>query len=149
MQITISHEPSPASTNGIGVWVRVSLDGEQQPDILDIDEFFQALATRPTGLVPLFTCECGSFGCGGYWIASDVEPEAWIWRNRYHATEETLSAECEQRVPWAASERVAWQLLMTLEELATWYPEAEIFSGTYGADISPRIRDYRRILTGK
>ncbi|WP_052714227.1 hypothetical protein [Paenibacillus dauci] len=49
-----------------------------EDEILVIDEFFDSLL-RP-GKYPLFTCTCGIFGCGGYYVEviHDTHSITWI-----------------------------------------------------------------------
>lgn len=145
LQLTIRYEESPASNNGIGIWVQVAAGEYVFPDILDIDAFFCAIETGERGLVPLFTCSCGSFGCGGYYIASEPHADGWVWANHYHPLEETLIRETRHLVAWADVRRAVGELVATLDEIQHAHPQAELFSGTYGLDLSTRIAGYEEI----
>ncbi|WP_411347613.1 hypothetical protein [Paenibacillus sp. WLX2291] len=47
-------------------------------EILVVEEFFNTLL-RP-GIYPLFTCSCGIFGCGGYYVEVIHEGQNITWR---------------------------------------------------------------------
>src|SRR5579872_4127979 len=65
----------------LGLYAAAVVNGQELPEVLDIGVFFGALTGA--GVRPLFTCTCGVFGCGGYYIGGARTAEAWIWRNRY------------------------------------------------------------------
>ena len=146
MQLAINYEESPASNNGIGVWVQVAVSNMEFPDILDIDEFFQALKNSDHQVSPLFTCVCGSFGCGGYYLESEPQDKVWVWRNHYDPLEQQLIRKFQHAFSWEDIQRVARELVGVLEELQHMHPGAEIFSGTYGLDLAPRIAQYRELV---
>jgi hypothetical protein len=64
----------------LGLYGAAVVNGQELPDVHDIDVFFEALTN--SGPLPLFTCTCGVFGCGGYYIGVAHGADAWIWRNR-------------------------------------------------------------------
>ena len=45
------------------LFVQVRINREDMPGFLNIEPFFAIKEAH--GLVPLFTCGCGVFGCGG------------------------------------------------------------------------------------
>lgn len=47
-------------------------------EVLVVEEFFNTLL-RP-GIYPLFTCSCGIFGCGGYYVEVIHEGQNITWR---------------------------------------------------------------------
>jgi hypothetical protein len=63
----------------LGLYAAAVANGQELPEVLDIDVFFEALTD--SGLRPLFTC--GLFGCGGYYISVAHGADAWIWWNCY------------------------------------------------------------------
>src|SRR5918911_3209724 len=83
-QLTVTFAPAEGvgyNEPTLGLYASAVVNGQELPEVLDIDVFFEALAG--TGVLPLFTCTCGVFGCGGYYIGVARTAEAWIWRNRY------------------------------------------------------------------
>jgi len=73
LQLALTHEDSPAANDAIGVYATLTLNYAPLTYVLDIDQFFEAIALTSWSPVrlPLFTCICGVFGCGGYYV--DVE----------------------------------------------------------------------------
>lgn len=57
LEVSIAHEDSPASNDGVSVFVEVKMNGVLLPDILGIAEFFEVI--KGNGIFPLFTCSCG------------------------------------------------------------------------------------------
>ena len=146
MLLSISYEESPASNYGIGVWVIVTGNKMEFPDILHIDEFFQSLQNLDHHIAPIFTCTCGSFGCGGYYLDSKPQGKAWVWGNHFDPLTQQLIRESQHSILWEDARQVARELVEVLERVQHEYPGAEIFSGTYGLDLAPRIEFYRELV---
>ncbi len=134
----------PQPTTGVGIFVRAVINGNELEDILDIDEFFRSPGTA--GLQPLFTCDCGNFGCGGYYVYVDTTPSAWVLRNRYHPLEKQLVTKFEYQVAWSQVRDAARRIAGTLGEVHAARPEAQIFSGVYGQDLTGQIADYSKLV---
>lgn len=85
---------------------------EQLPEVLDISQFFTAIHT--SGRYPLFTCGCGVFGCGGYYVDVECTRDAWILKNRYASTFDPDNAplieECEYHIPWEDVKKAAHEI---------------------------------------
>jgi hypothetical protein len=103
----------------LGLYAAAVVNGQELPEVLDIDVFFGALTG--TGVLPLFTCTCGVFGCGGYYIGVAHTADAWIWRNRYPPDDAPNPAHVmevgELRFAWPQVRAVATDLLATLHGL--------------------------------
>lgn len=48
-----------------------------EDEVFVVEEFFKSLLNP--GVYPLFTCTCGIFGCGGYYVEVIHEAERVIW----------------------------------------------------------------------
>ncbi|WCF06717.1 hypothetical protein NDS46_20525 [Paenibacillus thiaminolyticus] len=49
-------------------------------EVFDVDVFFTSLVSQ--GTFPMFTCTCGIFGCGGYYVEVKNLDEKVIWRTQ-------------------------------------------------------------------
>ena len=68
-QLAVTIAPEEETDYGepaLGLYASAVVNGQELPEVLDIDVFFEALTG--SGPLPLFTCTCGVFGCGGYYV---------------------------------------------------------------------------------
>jgi len=144
----LSIEVSPAEVTGhkhaaVGLYTVARINGRALPDILDVDAFFDALTGR--GRLPLFTCDCGDFWCGGSYIDVASTDTAWIWRNRYapgrleHAR--VLGTD-EHHLPWSNVRSVADELLALLQSSHRERPHVRLMSAYPGIDLCDRLPHY-------
>lgn len=125
LTVQLSHEPSPVG--GISVFAKVLVGKKRMPDILDVAIFFQAL--EHSGRYPLFTCECGCFGCGGYYVEVECTKQEWILRNTYHPLEKRLLERFEYHVVWKQVYQAARQIKNYVAQVAKTHPGLAIMSG--------------------
>ncbi|MBP2654661.1 MAG: hypothetical protein H6Q73_2230 [Firmicutes bacterium] len=128
MTVNITHEESPAG--GISVFVDVYFGERKMQDILDVAVFFQAIVK--SGRYPLFTCGCGCFGCGGYYVDVECTDKDWILRNKYHPLEKSLLENFEYHVSWEQVHNVAAQIKGYIMQLIQKNPGTMLMSGTIG-----------------
>ncbi len=150
-KLEFDYNESPASNNAISVFISVEFDQIKMKDILDIDEFFHSIETK--GIIPLFTCDCGVFGCGGYYVEVISEDEGLIFKNSYKPFEKPESnailENFEFHVSWEDVIFLGNQIIDVLEEIKGKWPEHIIFSGTLGVvNLSERSNVYKNILIG-
>ena len=110
-------------------------------DILDIEAFFAAW--NAAGLVPLFTCTCGSFGCGGYYVGVSSDARAWVLRDWYGALDKVRHDRFEYRIPWEQVRYTATQIVEAISALREDAP-LPIRCGFAGTDLAPRVDAYRQ-----
>lgn len=165
--IQIECDTSPAySQKTISVYTTMVLDGAELEN-LDIAEFFQVLGT--SGRVPLFTCGCGDFECGGFNVEVLATPEAWIRRipfDREQKLPDTIPENpdapwfgyvsdlrrraiqvVEYCLSWKSVQEVASKLITSLLSIRDEHPHAAIICGTLGVEISGRIADFSSALS--
>jgi hypothetical protein len=128
----------------LGLYASAVVNGQDWPEVLDIDVFF--LALTGTGVLPLFTCTCGVFGCGGYYIGVACTAEAWIWRNRYSPDDTPNPAHVidvgELLFAWPRVRPVAADLLATLQTLQRDTPGVRLMAASTGIDLRDRLAYY-------
>jgi hypothetical protein len=84
---------------------RAVINGKQLPEVFSFCVLPDAI--RKSGRYQLFTCTCGIFGCGGYWVDVECTKEAWIWKNGFYPADEDepeeqwLMYEFDYRIPWS------------------------------------------------
>jgi hypothetical protein len=124
----LSIEIELSELSGYSMEVVAFVNGRRLPRCLD--PCILVAATKETGRVPLFTCECGEFGCGGYWV--DVEPtvEAWIWRNAYVGPEPFLRF--EYRIPWRQVDEAIDEIRSAMQRVQDVWPDAAILETICG-----------------
>jgi len=104
-------------------------------EVLDVEALFRSL--REPGRLPLFTCTCGIFGCGGCWIDAVHTEHAWMLRNAYDPTDADaeraeLVEEFAFAVPWDNVRTVAATIDAALERIRARHPGQSISNGFYG-----------------
>jgi len=130
IEVAITHHES--HLKGIGIVAELYVGERKMEDILDIEVFFQAIES--SGRYPLFTCDCGCFGCGGYYVDIECTEDAWIMRNKYHPhDEEELVEEFEYHFRWAHVYMVATQIKDYIIQVGETYPGTLLASGESGA----------------
>ena len=146
-QLTVTFAPAEGvgyNEPTLGLYASAVVNGQELPEVLDIDVFFEALAG--TGVLPLFTCTCGVFGCGGYYIGVVCTAEAWIWRNRYAPDDAPNPAHVievgELRFAWPEVRSVATDLLATLHTLQREKPGVRLMAASTGIDLRDRLDHY-------
>lgn len=128
----------------LGLYAAAVVDGLELPEVLDSDVFSEALTG--TGVLPLFTCTCGVFGCGGYYSGVAHTADAWIWRNRYPPDAAPNPAHVmevgELGFAWPQVRAVATDLLATLHRLQRDKPGVRLTAASTGIDLRDRLAYY-------
>ncbi|WP_028775918.1 hypothetical protein [Shimazuella kribbensis] len=148
IQIDIDQDDSAISNQAISLFVTVYINNKKQTDILDIDEFFQSI--QDPGIYPLFTCDCGFFGCGGYYVhvthdeqgyrlQNSYKPyDVWNKKNRIHTFQYLLD--------WHEIYLVGKKLIDLLNQLHKHDQSLDASSGMYGMNLISKISYYKHIL---
>ena len=126
------------------LFIQVHINGNDLPEILDIETFFAI--KQQDGLVPLFTCGCGDFGCGGYYVNVSCTDAALILHNGYHRFHRSLELEFEYHLDWQQVKGIAEQILTHLEKLHERNPQAYVTMGHTGENLLDHLPDYRKSL---
>jgi len=147
LTVTIAPEESRAYYEpALGLYATAIVNEQRCPDVLDIDVFFEALSG--SGLLRLFTCTCGFFGCGGSYVEVICEESAWIWRNRYQPEDEPhlehMLEDREVRFVWSQVRVVASDLLAALHRVQRDRPEARLMVAFTGSDLRDRLEQYEQ-----
>jgi hypothetical protein len=140
MTITIARE----STDDSALFVMVRINGNALRGILNVDEFFSIKERE--GLVPLFTCGCGDFGCGGYFVDVTCSDTALILRNAYHRFTRALQAEFEYHLGWRHVREIAEEILAYLQDIQEHDANATVTSGYVGVNLIERLPEYQNSL---
>ena len=148
-KVSFSSEESPASNNLVSLFTKVEFEKELMPDIVDIDVLF-SMAKGDEGYIPLFTCVCGSFGCGGYYIKVKHIDEGLILQNSYHPvnnpSEDKLITPFEHEISWEDLYFILSEVIEYCLHLKKKYPNCGICSGTYGLNIVGNLDQYAALL---
>ncbi|HCI81357.1 MAG TPA: hypothetical protein DHW02_16890 [Ktedonobacter sp.] len=131
---------SPVDSSAISI--QVNINGENLPEILNVEEFF-ALKEHD-GLVPLFTCVCGDFGCGGYYVDVACTDTDLILRNSYHRFNRSLQSTFEYHLDWQQVKGVAEEIIAYLQKIQELNPQAFVTNGYVGGNLLARLPDYRK-----
>ena len=138
IEITIKQEDS----DGEAMFVGVHINGNDMPGILNLEAFFAI--NQENELVPLFTCGCGIFDCGGYFVNVSCTDTAFILRNGYHRFHQTLESEFEFQLDWQQVRSIAEEILTYLEKIHERNPGAFITTGYSQDNLIDHLIDYRQ-----
>ncbi|SRR5579885_538194 len=131
----------------LGLYASAVVNGQELAEVLDIDVFFEALTGN--GPLPLFTCICGVFGCGDYYIGVAHGVDARIWRNRYAPNPAHVIEVGELRFAWPEVRTVATDLLAMLHTLQREKPGVRLMAASTYATASTimrsKYRPFRRL----
>lgn len=129
--LDITIEQSKSGVGGCSLDVELYADREAMDDIVDIEVLFAAIKTD--GHYPLFTCSCGCFGCGGYYVDVACRDDFWILRNKYDPNSDKLIAEFEYRFPWEQVFIAITKIRDCIRAILTDWPNERILSGISSA----------------
>ena len=138
LEITIKQEDS----DGEAMFVSVQINGKDMPGILNVGAFFSIKKNHER--VPLFTCGCGVFDCGGYYVNVFCTDTVLILRNSYHRFHQTLESEFEYQLDWQQVRSIAEEILTYLEKLHERNPGAFITTGYFQDNLIDHLTDYRQ-----
>jgi hypothetical protein len=138
IQITIEQE----SVDESALFIQVAINGNSLPGILNTEAFF-ALKEH-NGRVPLFTCGCGEFGCGGYYVNVSTAESALILRNSYHRFDHSLQSTFEYQLDWSQIRSIAEEILAYLQQIQVRNPDAYVTVGYGGANLLDRLLAYSK-----
>jgi hypothetical protein len=117
-------------------------------DILDVDALFSTIESE--GYIPLFTCSCGSFGCGGYYINISHTTDGLLLRNKYkpvnNPTEGDLIDTFENDLSWEDLYFIASEVYEYMCDLVKKYPGYSLCTGAYGENLVQRLNHYEELL---
>lgn len=147
-KLTYNHEESVASNNLISLYIEVEFEGQKMKDILDADSLFSMIESD--GFIPLFTCRCGFFGCGGCYVKITHTPKGIVLNNTYkpvdNPTEKDLVNTFQSDLTWEDLYFIASDVYEYICGLVEKYPVYGICCGTYDANLVPRLHRYKELL---
>ena len=147
-KLSFNYEESVAASELISLFIEVEIKEVKMEDILDVDVLF--LAIQEQGCLPLFTCSCGNFSCGGYYLKVLHQESGIIFSDRYkpvdNPSEEDLIEPFECELSWKELYLVANEVYDKLIEISKSYPGYEIGCGAFGEDVFNKIERYKLLL---
>jgi hypothetical protein len=139
-RIKITIEPESADDGAI--FIGVQINGNDLPGILNVDAFFAI--EQENKLVPLFTCGCGDFDCGGYYVNVSCTDTALILRNGYHRFNQFLESEFEYQLDWPQVRYIAEEILTYLEKIHERNQGVFITTGYFQDNLINHLPDFRK-----
>jgi hypothetical protein len=136
IEITIEQE------DGEAMFIQVHMNGNDLPGILNVEAFFAI--KKEHELVPLFTCGCGDFDCGGYYVKVFCTDTALILRNGHHRFIYSLPSEFEYQLGWQQVRDIAEEIITYLEKIQERNPKAYVTTGYGGENLIDHLTDFRQ-----
>lgn len=124
------------------IFVRFQINGDDLPGILNIEAFFAI--NQENEFVPLFTCGCGDFGCGGYYVSISYTDTALILQNSYHRFNHYLESEFEYQLDWQQVRNIAEEIITYLEKIQARNSKTIVTSGYGPINLIEYIPDFRQ-----
>lgn len=138
IEITIKRE----GVHGAAMFIGVQINDNDLPGILNVDKFFAI--KQQNELVPLFTCGCGDFDCGGYYVNVSCTDIALILRNSYHRFNQSLESEFEYHLDRQQTRDIAEEIVSHLEKIHEENPRAYVTSGYGGENLINCLPKFRK-----
>ena len=79
---------TPVVNETIILYVNEARLNEDDEEIFVVTEFFKSLTQQ--GEFPMFTCSCGNFGCGGFYIKVNYKNQCVLWKTQQVTYEKFL-----------------------------------------------------------
>lgn len=110
-----------------------------EDEVFIVEEFFKSLLSP--GTYPLFTCTCGIFGCGGYYVEVIHEAGRIIWLTKQSPfKDQTIESSNKFIFSWAQIFEFSRGLIQEFEHLKSIMNANEL-------ELNFEIEKYRRIIT--
>jgi hypothetical protein len=147
-KVHFDHEESPGDSKLMSIFIEVEFDDVQMKDILDIDGLFTSIVED--GFQPLFTCACGSFSCGGYYVKIVRELDGIRMINSYKPkdipSESDLMDTFDFKMSWEDLYILSSSVYENILEVKENNPEYDFCSGSYGIRLKDNLDKYESIL---
>ena len=147
-KLTFDNDDSPAGNNLRSIFIKATFEDNVMDRILDVDGFFKVIENE--GMQPMFTCECGTFWCTGYYVDVTHSAKGIIIKNGYKAdpqrNEDPLIYKFEYEINWEDLYLMAREVIGEIKALSKKYPDNHICTGVYGVDLLPNINRYEEII---
>ena len=144
-KLKFNHGKSPAGDNLVAIFIKATFEGNEMPFIFNIDGWDEAIESN--GKKPMFTCECGNFGCGGYFIDVNHTAEGMKLINSYNPLEQSQLIEgFEYYITWEDVYLIFKEVVDYIEEISNKYKGYQVCIGTYGANLLNKINKYYRTI---
>lgn len=146
--INFEHGESPAASDLISIFIIVEFENIEMKDIINIDGLFNIVDNA--GYQPLFTCNCGDFGCGGYYVKVLHKDDGVRIINSYdprvNPSEESLRDNFEFEISWEDLYIISSSVYDYLIEIKEKYPHCDLCSGTFSERLVGSLDKYKNIL---
>ncbi|MEK3786894.1 hypothetical protein [Paenibacillus sp. FSL K6-1230] len=110
-----------------------------EDEVFVVEEFFKSLLNP--GIYPLFTCTCGIFGCGGYYVEVIHEADRIIWLTEQSPfNDQTIESSNKFIFLWAQIFEFSRELIQKFEHLKSIMDANEL-------EFNFDIEKYCRIIT--
>jgi len=147
-KLNFEHEESVASDKLISLFIVVEFERRKMKYPLDINGLFSA--AQHEGFQPIFTCSCGTFGCGGYYMNVSHSENGIVLRNFYKSvdapTEADLIEDIEYELSWEDLYFMISEVYKKLAWLTKQYPEYDVCSGTFGPGVLGNMERYELVM---
>lgn len=111
----------------------------EEDEVFVVEEFFKSILSP--GIYPLFTCSCGVFGCGGYYVEVIHEAERIIWLTEQSPfSDQTIESSNKFIFSWAQIIEFSRELLQEFEHLKSMMSSNEL-------EFNLDLEKYHRIIT--
>lgn len=147
-KFSFEYSESSADSNLMSIFIDVKFEDTKMKDILDIEGFFNSILEE--GYQSLFTCSCGNFGCGGYYVKVIHGEHGIRLVNSYKPndfpSEKDKIDSFEFNISWEDLYIMASSVLEYMNDIRCKNPGFDLCSGTYGPKLAYRLDEYELVL---
>jgi len=148
LKLNFSYEESVGDSTLISFYIKVNFKDKDMQKIVDVDGLFSVINKQ--GFLPLFTCDCGNFSCGGYYIKVIHLEDGILFDNSYKPVNEPdetqLIETFEYKLSWIDLYNIASAVYAQINLINNKYPGFNICSGAYSDIVLKNIDEYQRLL---
>jgi hypothetical protein len=137
-RVKIAIDQDHVGTGALFIGVRIN--GDDMPGILNVEAFFTI--KEANGLVPLFTCGCGDFDCGGFYVGVTCTDVALVLHNSYHRGNRSLQLAFEYHLDWQQVKGIAQEIFSYLQKIYERDSQAYVTLGYTGENVLDRLPNY-------
>lgn len=138
--LKINKEESPAGNNLYSIFAYLSIEGDSTDKILNIHQFFNLIVND--GVLPLFTCSCGDFECGGQFVEIEKIAEGFQLSKLFDRNNNFMRT-LDFKLSWDDMIIIGNEIIEAISEIDHKYPDVSICNGTMGDDLKESMNVFR------
>ena len=138
--LKIDKVESPAGNNLYSIFAYLCIEGDNTDKILNIHQFYNLIEND--GVLPLFTCSCGDFECGGQFVEIEKYDEGFQLRKLFDRNNNFIKT-LDFKLTWDDMIIIGNEIIETISEIEHKNSDIKICNGTMGDDLKESMNVFR------